>query len=124
MKIAVFALLFALLLCPIYTAAEESSQDIVYTVTDPTGTFLFTFCGILSEGDEYISADNMLYRITTIQNNQATATQMGIESMPDVSWLNTGEAQPVFASQVLPASYNKTNNKKLIAMYVTHSDES
>ena len=45
--------------------------------------------------------------------------------MPDVSWLETGEAQPVFAA--IPAAASKgstTDKKKLIAMYVTHSDES
>ena len=46
--------------------------------------------------------------------------------MPDVSWLEVGEAQPVFAPEsALPAASTKSDDsRKLIAMYVTHSDES
>ena len=47
--------------------------------------------------------------------------------MPDVSWLDTGEAQAVFADMSVPAassSGNGADSQKLIAMYVTHSDES
>ena len=46
--------------------------------------------------------------------------------MPDVSWLDVGQAQPVFAqeSAVPAASAKADDSRKLIAMYVTHSDES
>ena len=46
--------------------------------------------------------------------------------MPDVSWAGCGQAQPVFAqeSAVPAASAKADDSRKLIAMYVTHSDES
>ena len=124
MKKAAFAFLFTLFLWPVLTAADNADSDKLYTVYDQSDAHVFTFCGTLSEGDEYISSDNTLYRITAIEDLQAKAERIGIESMPDVSWLDAGEAQPVFASYAIPAASGKTDGKKLIAMYVTHSDES
>ena len=61
-----------------------------------------------------------------MQNGNAIAEKIGEEAMPDVSWLEVGEAQPVFASEIaVPAANTKSDDsRKLIAMYVTHSDES
>ncbi|MBR5225584.1 MAG: stage II sporulation protein P, partial [Clostridia bacterium] len=53
--------------------------------------------------------------------------RIGEETMPDVSWLDAGAAQAVFADEdgaVMTASSAADDRKKLIAMYVTHSDES
>ena len=44
--------------------------------------------------------------------------------MPDVSWLDAGEAQAVFAQAVSTVQADSADSRKLIAMYVTHSDES
>lgn len=67
----------------------------------------------------------MLYRITTVHNGNAVAERIGEEPMPDISWLDVGEAQAVFASDDITQTSGKANaDKKLIAMYVTHSDES
>lgn len=117
-------LLFLLLLFPALSIAEEDADDVLYAVSDAEKNPLFTFCGTLSEGDEYISQDNMLYRVASISEGQAVAELVGAETMPDVSWLDAGEAQPVFAQQVIPVANAKPDEKKLIAMYVTHSDES
>ena len=111
-------------LCPLKALSEENSEELLYSVVDSENNPIFSFCGLLSEGDEYIANDNTLYRITAINDTQATAALIGEESMPDVSWLDAGEAQPVFASQDIPVASNNTDDRKLIAMYVTHSDES
>ncbi|MBE5799984.1 MAG: stage II sporulation protein P [Clostridiales bacterium] len=69
----------------------------------------------------------MLYRIKEVSGTQAIAERAGEEAMPDVSWLDTGLAQPVFAAEddgVPTSSGDKSGDRKLIAMYVTHSDES
>ena len=125
MRIAAALLLSLLFLTPASAPAEDAAEDMLYAVTDSNQAPLFAFCGILSEGDEYISADNTLYRISAIDDiGHAQAERIGTETMPDVSWLDAGTAQPVFASQPVPASSSKTDSKKLIAMYVTHSDES
>ena len=111
--------------------AEESegddSAEQLRVVLDAAGARLFTFCGMLHEGDEYIAQDNVLYRIATVSGSSAIAERIGEETMPDVSWLDTGEAQAVFADMSVPAAGNSgsdTDSRKLIAMYVTHSDES
>ena len=120
---------FALLmLCffPAFSCAESFEySDTVFTVMDTEGKRIFTRCGAIHEGDEYISADNTLYRIIRVDHETAVAQKEGIEPMPDVSWLDTGSAQPVFAKQNGASSgAQQDGGKKLIAMYVTHSDES
>lgn len=120
----VLALCFFLFSSAAY-AEESAGNSAVYSAIDENGQNIFTISAALSEGDEYISADNILYRIESVNGTIATAKRIGEESMPDISWLATGEAQAVFAqaSSALPASTN-TDSRRLIAMYVTHSDES
>lgn len=108
------------------TASADDLTESLHVAVDGTGAYLFSISGEISEGDEYISADNILYRIATVQNGNAIAEKIGEEAMPDVSWLEVGEAQPVFAPEIaVPAANTKSDDsRKLIAMYVTHSDES
>ena len=106
------------------TADDERSVTIV---SDKQGHVLFSIADEVSEGDEYISRDNALYRIETVGGGQAVAAHIGEEAMPDVSWLDTGLTQAVFADKdgaVTTATKNEEGKRKLIAMYVTHSDES
>lgn len=115
--------------CSIDAAADDLDGDHELSVAlDSSGARLFAISGSISEGDEYISADNILYRIATVQNGTAIAERVGDEEMPDVSWLDAGEAQAVFAAgDAVPVASDSTGEaekKKLIAMYVTHSDES
>ena len=122
MKRTLYLLLFLLL--PTLPCAADSE---VFTVADESGAPLFAIAGEVSVGDEYISADNTLYRVAGITGTQAVANRIGEEAMPDVSWLDAGAAQPVFAAAegaIPAASKNINEKKKLIAMYVTHSDES
>ena len=121
------ASLLALLLMLLTPAALADDGEGCVTVT-VDGAALFTLAGEVSEGDEYISADNTLYRIESVSGGAATAVRIGQEDMPDVSWLDAGDAQAVFAASV-PAASSGTDSasgggQKLIAMYVTHSDES
>ena len=73
-------------------ATLELSNDgqTVFTAVDPSGNALFSICGSISEGDEYISGDNILYRVISVSGTQAIAERIGEETMPDVSWLKTG----------------------------------
>jgi len=126
------ALSFALALtaytaCAMDAYAEEWADDsLVYTASDSQGDRVFSVCGALSVGDEYISADNTLYRVTSVSGQSAVCERIGQETMPDVSWLDAGAAQAVFAGMpaVPAASKRSEGDRKLIAMYVTHSDES
>jgi len=122
MKKTIVLLTLLLLLIPIRLyAQEETAQEAHYRVSDSSGTPVFTFHGALNEGDEYIAADNTLYRIASVSEGQAIAERVGLETMPDVSWLDAGAAQAVFAQEAVPAA---NDSRKLIALYVTHSDES
>ena len=108
-------------------ASADDLTESLHVAVDDTGAYLFSISGEINEGDEYINADNILYRIATVQNGNAIAEKIGEETMPDVSWLEVGEAQPVFAAEnAVPAagSGKSDDSRKLIAMYVTHSDES
>ncbi len=120
-------LLCSMMLCTANALAEDWADDsIVTTVLDNQGQTVFSLCGSISEGDEYISQNNTLYRIKSAENGDLIAERIGMETMPDVSWLSSGEAQAVFAEQaaVAAAAKNSSEAKRLIAMYVTHSDES
>lgn len=124
-----FPLMLTLMLA-IGAAPGAHAEDLVddssiFTAADSEGNTIFTLCGMLHEGDEYISADNTLYRIASIDGQTAVAERIGTETMPDVSWLDTGAAQAVFAPIAQPmAAKDSGDARKLIAMYVTHSDES
>ena len=110
------------LLCmPLSCALADEN---VCLVADESGAALLTFAGSVTVGDEYVSADNTLYRISSVQGAQAVARKIGTEPMPDVSWLDTGAALPVFMALPAAASNQSPDANKLIAMYVTHSDES
>lgn len=126
MKKLLMILLTLCLFCSPAHAEDSVGNSDVYSAIDENGQSIFTISAMLSEGDEYISGDNILYRIETINGTIATAKRIGEETMPDVSWLDTGEAQPVFAqlSDAIPVSSAQNDDRKLIAMYVTHSDES
>lgn len=127
MKSKLLCLLLAFSLLATAALAEDDPDDsAVFTVTDESGSALFAISHAVNVGDEYISRDNELYRIEQVSSTTATARRIGEETMPDVSWLDAGEAQAVFlqAGSAVPAASENTDSKKLIAMYVTHSDES
>ena len=103
----------SLLLCILpFAAGAESS---VYTLMDEQGNVVARYCGECEAGDEYISQDNQHYRITAVDEAklQATVENLGPADMPDVSWLEVEESQPVGAML-----------QRKIALYCTHSDES
>ena len=104
-------------------ADDTGGELTVYTAVTQEHTPLFSHGGVIHEGDEYISRDNTLYRIASVNGTTAIAEKIGEEIMPDVSWLRMGEAQAVFADAETESSRPETG-RKLIAMYVTHSDES
>ena len=105
-----FALAIALYAAFLPTASADDVAESLHVAVDGTGAYLFSISGEISEGDEYISADNILYRIATVQNGNAIAEKIGEEAMPDVSWLDVGQAQPVFAQEsTVPAASAKAD---------------
>lgn len=113
--------------CAVNASADDQvDAEALHVAVDGSGAYLFSIHGVLSEGDEYIAGDNVLYRIATVNSGNAIAEKIGEEPMPDVSWLDVGEAQAVFASDKTTQAVSAKANadKRLIALYVTHSDES
>lgn len=109
-KIFAFFLLYSLLL-PAFASAETE----VYTLYDEQGHMLTHICGECDAGDEYITRDNQHYRIQKTDSSAQTAVAeyLGPADMPDVSWLDMEDSQPVASI-----------GQKKIALYCTHSDES
>ncbi len=91
------------------------AERTVYTLVDETGSVVTRVQSACEAGDEYISGDNKHYRVKSVDEPSKTAVVilLGEADMPDVSWLEAQESQPVSA----------VRNKK-IALYCTHSDES
>ena len=113
MKKTLFSALAALALCLI--ALPATAEEDVYTLLDENGTALTQYLGECEAGDEYISGDNLHYRVISVDPQAKTAQLelLGDADMPDVSWLEMEQSLAVSA----------TNNRK-IALYCTHSDES
>ena len=63
-------------------------------------------------GDEYISAENIHYEITSVNEDRAIAEKQGEIKLPSLAWMETDIVLPV------------SSRTKRIAMYCTHSDES
>ena len=106
-------LLLTLLFCGAgFCEAFEGEDDRVYTMVDEAGAEITQRMGRMYEGDEYISGDNRLYRVISVddENGRAVAQCLGDEP---------GDAVSAFA-----ALADKADTKKLICMYSTHSDES
>lgn len=117
------ALCALLVFTPCLALAAESVPDQtvlkdepLYSIFDTDGQLVTRICGECEVGDEYISGDNLHYRVTEVNedNQSAVCTYLGVIELPDVSWLTMDGSLPVSAS----------GKSKEIALYCTHSDES
>ena len=116
MKTALCVLIAALCLCAPAVAAENDG-DCVYTLVDASGSMLTMRAGRMYPGDEYISGDDRLYRVVSVNDDTMTATaEYAGESAPDQA------ALAVFYAAA-KAEEKADDEKKLICMYSTHSDE-
>ncbi|NLF29125.1 MAG: stage II sporulation protein P [Clostridiales bacterium] len=94
--------------------AEEMDGDVVYTLVDQSGAVLTMRGGRMYEGDEYISSDDQLYRIVSVDDQRMTAT---------AEHLGYAETDPA-AATAFASLIARAESKKKVAMYSTHSDES
>ena len=107
-------ILLALLLALAAPARAEMDGDFVYTLYDGQGNELTMRAGRMFVGDEYISGDDRLYRVASVDDQARTARAEYVG--PAVRDEATATA---FASLIARAE-----PEKKIAMYSTHSDES
>ena len=120
MKKVLAALLFTIaLLSPAALAEDEP----VYTMLDSSGNAITMRGGRMHVGDEYISGDNRLYRIVSVDDAACTAVA---EDMGDAQTNPMALAAFFSRSAIAESSADKngSDGKKLICMYSTHSDES
>lgn len=91
------------------TRAEKLS---VWRLTSDTGEYLTDICYEPTVGDQYITADNRLFRIVNVTAYDAVAEEVGIAALPSTEWIDHADAVSVSAVN------------RRIALYCTHSDES
>ena len=115
MKRILICLLLLACLCP--SALAENDGDCIYTLADTDGNTITTRGGRIYEGDEYISPDNILYRVAFVDDARciATAERIGPAVLDQQAFARFLSAH---------AEENKEDDDKLICMYSTHSDES
>jgi len=94
--------------CGAYADDWYRENDGYFTVTDESGQFLFMIAAEVNIDDEYISGDNMRYRIVQVDEANNRAAARYIETIDFV-----------LDAEVLA---QQQNNK--VAIYCTHSDES
>lgn len=117
MKIKALLLVACALL--LSAALAENDGDCRYTMYDSSGNALTMRAGRMYVGDEYISGDNRLYRIVSVDDGAQTAVaeSLGEASVDRAAWTD-------FTARAESDSKNSGDGKKLICMYSTHSDES
>jgi len=95
----------------------ERSDGGYYTVIDEKRKVLLQTALSISEGDEYIDANNMRYRISKIKGDVAYASLVGKESEAKLAEC----PKPTLIQTLLGVN---NGGRKKIALYHTHSDES
>ena len=111
MRRAIAAALLALALLSALPARAENDGDCLYTLLDEQGAPLTRRAGRMYVGDEYIASDNGHYRVTAVDDAAMTAT---------AEYLGEAAKAAFAANRSAPAG----DDRKLICMYSTHSDES
>ena len=109
-----FILALALMLLCLPAALAENDGDCIYTLLGPGGQVLTRRAGRIYVDDEYISTENILYRVISVddENCTATAEEIGPAELDEAA----------FAAFM--SAHAEEDSKKLICMYSTHSDES
>lgn len=127
MKAILKRLIPVLLLCacfPIPAMAFELDGDCLYTLLDHQGNILTQRAGKMYLDDEYIAGDNRLYRIVSVDDASQTAIANLVgESATDPAALAAFYTGVAHAEKKSAAEKNTSDEKKLICMYSTHSDE-
>lgn len=104
-----FLLLALLVILPVRALAGD--MDVWQLVTQD-GQVLTEICTEPAEEDEYISADNVLYRVVSVTDGKAFVEACGPVEFPSTDWMDAEQVYPVMAVS------------KRIYLYCTHSDES
>ena len=121
-RVSVLFLLFALILCSVFmpvqnaSYAQDKSSKKYFTVYDESGNILLLKGDDINEGDKYLSSDNKLYEIYSVDNSSKTAKAKFVLE----------EKLPEYKVKSKKASQNEASAKtvKKVGVYHTHNDES
>lgn len=109
-------------------ASAASLQKTYFTVYDENGKVLLLKGDDINEGDNYLSSDNKLYEIYSVDNDKKTAKAKFIrdEKMPEYK---VSPKDGSVSASALNENYNSKNlayakSEKLVGVYHTHNDES
>lgn len=117
-KLSFLPILLALMLLAAPSAhASENDGDCLYTLYDTEGSRLTARAGRMYSGDEYISDDDRIFRIISVDDIRQTAVAEVQDGIPD-----DVPAFSALAEEDVEKAVN--DDKRLICMYSTHSDES
>lgn len=108
-RLLMFLLALGLILFLSRAGAEAGT---VWRIQTPEGEYLTDVADEPVVGDQYITADNRLYEVVSVEGANAVAEMRGMVTLPLVDWLDADAALPVSAMT------------RRIALYCTHSDES
>lgn len=111
-----FLLILAALLCLGIPATAENDGDCIYTLLDESRNPLTSRASRIYIGDEYISSEDRHYRVISVDD--ASCTAIAEDLGPAIL------DQQAFSAFLNANSEEKDDEKKLICMYSTHSDES
>lgn len=93
---------------------RAAAEETVWSLETEQGEKITSICYEPEKGDQYISGDNRLYDVVSIEGDRVIVRELGEVTLPDVSWMNDGDiALPVALS-----------DSRRMALYCTHSDES
>lgn len=93
---------------------RAAAEETVWSLETEQGEKITSICYEPEKGDQYISGDNRLYDVVSIEVDRVIVRELGEVTLPDVSWMNDGDiALPVALS-----------DSRRMALYCTHSDES
>lgn len=115
----------ALILLALPRAALAESEE-VYTMVDASGQRITRRGGQMYVGDEYISSDDQLYRIVSVDDAQhvAVAEHLGEAALDASAWAAFLTLNAQADETEDEDDDNDDDGKRLICMYSTHSDES
>ena len=128
-SLGIFLLLVVGLSWPVY--GEEERKDGYYSMVDQEGRVICRTAHRLERGDEYLTADNSLYRVESVEGEQAHVRfvkRVQLTASPSFlsqvsHWIRAlvdGGAEENEWESGIPAQ----TEERPIAIYHTHSDES
>ncbi|VBB06168.1 spore ii p: stage ii sporulation protein p [Lucifera butyrica] len=119
-RVVVFVSLLLLTL-PAVSLAHERSDGGYYNIVDENGRVVFVTGWGVQNGDQFLTADNKRYEVTSVQGDLARAKFIGSVNLSQ--YMVDKDSKLTFWQRILSPSIARAQGEK-VAIYHTHSDES